>query len=525
MERVKKTKASIIPALWKDNIDYIIESELVGANRSLVDANPHLSAIVERYARIPPQTFFQELRSRWNWHNEFYENLLEPALPLLLEPNIFSITPKQLICLRDAYMIGSLVDQATLVISAAIKKHIIYWLGCLPECKFLSTEDVNVLLSLPTTPYPVQYIIDHISYIIAIKEKAGVLNRKELLIKQYHAGDQEIFNGRMRRFRYLANYDISILKKRIDTLNFKDTQWVKHFYLGLERPRIRAIMQSIGYDNNQEKQIARELIGISGFIIRKEVLRYLAETKILPTGSGIYHYRDAIVETALNKLIIYRRAVMDRQVTPFSQHGLTCSAACLTMIAAHFGFADLSEKFEDEVVAASKSDLISGQHYSAVAAKAVSLGMEVILVHSSPLIFDNSQKWLPRDLFESLMAEYEYYLEKLKNHRLSKVEFGASLGPEALKGYLEEGYLVMVAGVISGEVLHAILLTGYNADGYITIDPLGGIRRIMTNHELARFMNTKIGRWIIALRPDQEAVVKLEKSLFIYQEDARKFLV
>lgn len=524
MQREKTLKSVIIPSLWKDDIDATIEKELVGANRYFAEANPHLSEIVERRSLIPPQEFFQELCARWNWHNEFYENLLEPALPLLLEPNVFRLTPRQIAILRDAYMTGSLVDQATLVVSAAIKKHVSYWIGCLPECKCLSDEDLGVFLSLPTTPYPVQYVIDHISYLISMRERDGAMDRKEQLVRQYHASDEEIFNGRMRRFAYLAEYDASDLKKSIGDLRYEDTRWIKHFYLGLERPRIKAMMQSLAYDNNEEKQIARELIGISGFVLRKEVLRYLVETKILPAGSGIYQYQDTNIEAAMGKLIAYRKDVMDRQVTPFSQHGLTCSAACLTMIAAHFGLAKLSEEFEEEVVEASKSNLTIGQHYSGVAAKAVSLGLEIVLVHSASQMFDNSQRWLPAGLFESLMTEYRSYLKEIEGHWLARIECNARLAPEDLRSYLEDGYLVMVAGVISGEILHSILLTGYNSEGYLVIDPIGGRKRQMRDRELGTFMDTKIGRWIMAIRPDQGAVLGLEESLATYKEEAKRLL-
>ncbi|MFA6475949.1 MAG: hypothetical protein WCV68_00885 [Candidatus Paceibacterota bacterium] len=524
MQRKKTLKSVIIPSSWKDDIDATLERELVGANRYFAEANPRLSEIVERRSLIPPQEFFQELCARWNWHNEFYENLLEPALPLLLEPNVFRLTPKRIEILRDAYMAGSLVDQATLVVSAAIKKHVSYWMGCLPECKCLSDEDLGVFLSLPATPYPVQYVIDHISYLISMREGNDATSEREQLIRQYHAGDEEIFSGRMRRFAYLVEDDVFALKRRTEELTYEDTRWVKHFYLGLERPRIRAMMQSLAYDNNEEKQIARELVGISGFVLRKEVLRYLVETKILPAGSGIYQYQDSDIEAALNKLITYRRDVMDRQVAPFGQHGLTCSAACLTMVAAHFGLAELSEGFEEEVAEASKSNITIGQHYSGVAVKAVSLGLETVLVHSAPQMFDNSQKWLPAELFESLMNEYRSYLEKIKGHRLARVECNARLTPEDIRSYLEDGYLVMVAGVISGGILHSILLTGYNSGGYLVIDPIGGRKRQMRERELASFMDTKIGRWIMALRSDQESVLNLTKSLPAYQEEARKLL-
>ena len=97
----KRTKSIIIPSSWKKDIDNIVEQELVGANRYFAEANPNLSKIVESRSLMSPQEFFRTLFTRWEWHHTFYEDILETALPLLMEPDVFSLTPRQIGTIRE----------------------------------------------------------------------------------------------------------------------------------------------------------------------------------------------------------------------------------------------------------------------------------------------------------------------------------------------------------------------------------------------------------------------------------------
>lgn len=520
---MRNLKSRIIPSAWKRDIDGVVERELVGANRYFAEANPRLGELIEEISTLPPTEFYQELRSRWNWHNQFYEDLLEPALPLLLEPSAISLTPSQIVLIRDVYRTSSLVDQATLVVSAAIKKHVEGWMEILPECRALDNEEARMLVTSPRDSYPTRYLIDHLLYLIAEKDGLEVGHIRQDLLERYHAGDEDIFAGRLKQLAPLPCFEAKRLKEIVQELECQADRRIRSFYLTLERPRLKVIQNILDYDNNEEKRIVRELIGISGFVFRKEVLRYLAETDILPGGKGIYEYQDDTIDTALASLANCREEMLDRQVTPYQQHGLTCTAACLTMAAAHFGLVRLGKTFEAEVAEASKSRLVAGQHFSGVAAKAVSLGIEVVLLHSSPQMFDNSEGWLPRHLFHQLVHEYKGYLSGLLQSPLLKVENGISLHASNLRGYLQQGYLILVAGVLGG-ILHAILLTGYSPKGYIVIDPLNGERRIDHVDMVDVFMNTRIGRWVMLVRPSQHPVDKLKSSLSSFEHKALAYL-
>ena len=524
MTNQKSIKSRVIPDLWKEAIDDMIESELVGANRYLAEANPRLGKLVEEVAKLAPQDFYQELTSRWDWHHSFYEELLEPALPFLLEKNVSALTPMQLRLMKEAYRVGSLVDQATLVTSAAIKKHVEGWIKRLPECQTMSDEETYLLMSLPNEPYPVEYLVNHLSYFIRLKESGDGQEMKMALIHRYHAGDEQIFSGRLQRMNHLLQYEAADLKRTQESLRYHPDLWIKFIYLTLERPRLKALQRTLSYDNNEEKRIARELVGISGFVLRKEVIRYLTETKILPENSGIYDYQDSQVDESLDKLVGYRLEVLDRGVAPYFQHGLTCSAACLVMATSHFGLTERSESLEFAIAQASCSQLTDGQHFSGVAAEAVKFGLETVLMHSSPQMFDNSSGWLPQDLFTRLMDEYRCYLDQVRANPLLMVKNGTPLPPSCFRKYLEEGYLVIVAGVLGGGILHAKLLTGYNSSGYVCIDPLCGSSRIVSLSGLETFMDTQIGRWAMALRCGQSTLNRLEKSLSRFDTTARSYL-
>jgi len=96
----------------------------LNANRYFAQANPAIAQLVTREASRSPEDFYRELRTRWEWHHQFYEQGLEPVLSLVLEPNHFGLSPTQVDALIEIYEAASLVDQATLLVSAATKRHL-----------------------------------------------------------------------------------------------------------------------------------------------------------------------------------------------------------------------------------------------------------------------------------------------------------------------------------------------------------------------------------------------------------------
>lgn len=525
MNRDWSLKAKIIPEEWKGDIDGIISRELLCANRCFAEVNSQLTEMVARQTALVPEDFLRELKERWAWHNEFYESVLEPMIPLVVERGVFQLSPDQIDVLLEAYKTCSLVDRATLVVSSAIKKHVARWTGD-HFLYGLSTDERPLLLSLSKEPFPVQYQIDHLSYFIAEKEGrvADAEKERQKLIKQYHISDVAIFEGRLKRFNYLSSLTADSLRKKRDELRYSLSHTVRHFYLTFERPRLQSLRDILEYDNIEEYRIVTTLIGISGFLLRKAALRYLAETKLLRGTQGIYEFQDVVVETNLLKLKEYRQQVLNKQVKLWRQHGPTCSAACFVAVANHFGVGELSENFEFAVAQASCSRYITGQHYSGIASQAVEVGLEAVLLHSSPHFFSNRTGFFSADLFEALVREYRSHLSQVENSPLLTVRCRVRFTKKMLRKYLEQGYLVVVAGMLEGGVFHSKLLVGYNPAGFLVVDPLRSRVQQECYADVERFMETKIGQWAIALRPNQAPVRRFLAQAPIFQDKARQYL-
>lgn len=68
-----------------------------------------------------------------------------------------------------------------------------------------------------------------------------------------------------------------------------------------------------------------------------------------------------------------------------------------------------------------------------------------------------------------------------------------------MKQILQDDNLIILAGEISGGY-HAILLTGYDEDGFKVCDPLYKTKQNRAYDEIENFMNTSIGKWFISIR-------------------------
>jgi hypothetical protein len=157
------TKARIIPEEWKESIDTILEQELLNANRYFAQVNPRIRDLVDKEANLPPFLFLNDLKRRWEWHHRFYEEFLEPACGFFLEKNGFELSPLQVGGLVNIYEVLSLVDQATLVPTAAIKLHVERQTDRLKRSMNLSSNEVFKLLTPPRDSFFVVYQKDHLA--------------------------------------------------------------------------------------------------------------------------------------------------------------------------------------------------------------------------------------------------------------------------------------------------------------------------------------------------------------------------
>ena len=81
---MENIKSKIIPNVMKKNIDEILEQQLFNANRYYAESNPDISQLMNKELLNAPEIFLKRLIDRWNWHNSYYEVLLEPAFSDLI---------------------------------------------------------------------------------------------------------------------------------------------------------------------------------------------------------------------------------------------------------------------------------------------------------------------------------------------------------------------------------------------------------------------------------------------------------
>lgn len=505
----------MIPQDWWGRIDDILAAKLLDANRYFAATNPDLSRLVNEAASCSPSAYFSDLSQRWDWHNQFFEELLEPAFSYLTSEEVFSITPAKIDLLKSVYLTMSEVDQATLVVSAGIKLVIERFIEKKVAAGELSEETLFTLLQPARPSFFSEYNRRHIAFLHA--EKTGDSSATEIrnaLRSKYHLGSEALMEERLRKFEMFAEKSPAELE---DMLTLEQARIVVHG--DIEQ---NAIAKLIAFDNFDETRLLNDFVGISGYLLRIYILNLLTAAKLLPPSECIYAFPDTQVLDALDRLKQYRKQVLHRRPSPIRQSGPTCSAACAVMVIDFFGAKVIEQRSaERQIAARSASRHIEGQHFAAIANELALTGLEVILVHSKDP-FVNGEMFYAAE-FECLMKEYAQYLERAISNGVV-VENNAIFDRARLKQFLEQGYLIILAGEIGWKVLHAKLLTGYNDDGFMVIDPLYGRHRCDEYGYIDKFMSTKIGSWFIAVKKNEEAVEMLKANLKVFSEVARSHL-
>lgn len=516
----KVLKKDIIPNDWKSDIDQRLVDDLLYANRYFGSSNPNMAKQVAYEAKSPPVYFYQHLVERWDWHHSFFEKLLEPALPSIVESDHFSVSPHQLRALREAYYATSLVDLTTLPMTVAIKSHLNIWIEKLSRT--MSEEERGLLLTPPRATFFAEYAQDHIRYILYSREDpAKAKQLKEKLLKKYHADDEIIFSGRIEKFRNYSEQSDEQLIQIIGQLDINHDYKIRHFYSTLERPQLKAVRDTLIYDNYEEYMILMGLIGISGHVLRKRVLQYLNDSKILPNDGSIYEFPDQQIVDGLSRLEEYRKEVLHKNVKPYIQTGLTCGAASLLMAFDYYGILEANRDNENLINSRSNSSFIDGNHFAGLAMQASERGLEALLIHSYPEMFMNNGI-MPDSLFQSLMTEYNDYL-RVAVASGTKVKNGQEVSMRSIRELMEQDYLVIIAGQ-KRQYLHALLGVGYNQDGIIVRDPLDGRTYVKNKTELEKFMNSLIGNWVLAIRRDQASLEKLRVEIPRYTGYSKNYL-
>lgn len=521
-----KLKSLIIPKAMKENIDKIMEEQLFNANRHYAESNFDISLLMEQASNKCSSEFLAELEKRWKWHNYFYEVLLEPSYLTLVSDGYMELSPSQLVDLIKIYKTCLLVDEATLVMSGAIKKHLDRKLGeLLPvtygdSCK----EEAFMLVTPPEESFYNKYQIDHLNYILLLRtDEKKALEFKDYLLKRYHANDEIIFASRFKKFDCYFDYSLEEIGKYIERYKLCDSYKIKHFYFTLEHPERRAYSDIVIFDNVYEKFIASNLIGISGFLLRITILKYLNDSGYLKNNGYIYEHSDEDVLSGLNKLLMERKKVMEKNVHPYSQRGQTCAICCMIMVLEYYGIISKANwYYENKYYRIYKSNYMDGTPFSALAYHFVKNGIDTEIMHSEVNIFKNDFDYVPQVVFENSMDEYKTFLNSalLKG---AKVTNGIDITASSLRKKLEENNLVILAGK-HGDYLHAILLVGYEGNTFIVCDPLFKEKQRRTFEEIESFMDTPIGKWCVVVKENTTKKDELMDNLDHYQSEANEML-
>lgn len=520
-------KKKIIPEEWKEDIDNIMEKQLFNANRYYAENNPKLSEIVNTYTRLTSSDFLKVLKQQWSWHNSFYEDLLEPVVNLYIQKSSKELSPKEVLELKKIYKTMCKVDEATLSISAGIKKH----LENNMRKNFtnnisnkISNEELYMACTPPEETFFIRYYKDHIRYLIAQKQNNNleVKRIENELLERYHANDDKIFKGRLKKFKNLEDLSIEELEKKMKELDIDKNYKVKHLYFTLENSEKKAYRDILLYDNLQEKQIAKSLIGVSGFVLRKKILEYLKEENLIESDEHIYQYTDSSIESALDQLYEIRKVAMEKNVKAYKQHGPTCAVCSLLMALNYYDKINTPNRLmERELYKRYKSTYMDGAHYSGIANQLVRQGLNVKLLHSEKGLFKNEKNYIP-DSFEQLLSEYKQYLRNIDKEKFD-VECGVDINEETLKDALQNNNLVLLAGT-QGEFLHSIVICGYENDKFIICDPQSNEKEKVANKEIKEFMDTPIGKWCIVVNNQSSEKDDLIKACDLYYKQAKNFL-
>ena len=202
--------------------------------------------------------------------------------------------------------------------------------------------------------------------------------------------------------------------------------------------------------------------------------------------------------TYLNcNILMLRDDDIMKNIKPYKQNGNTCTICCMLMIYQYFNIINKPNKlYEREYYRKYKSKYINGVHYSLVTYQFAKKGLKVKLIHSEKNMFKNNN-YFDNKLFNNLMEEYNSYINAALEEG-AELENGTIINVNLLKEYLNNDNLIILAGQVNN-ILHSILLIGYENNRFIVCDPLFKEIQYRTSNEIELFMNTPIGKWCIII--------------------------
>lgn len=189
---------------------------------------------------------------------------------------------------------------------------------------------------------------------------------------------------------------------------------------------------------------------------------------------------------------------MDKNVRPYKQKGDTCAIACMMMVLEYYKVIEKANWYDERrLYKIYGSKYTNGTPFSALAFHMAKNGLDTTIYHESQNLFENNYNVFSKEDFEFAIGEYKEYLGFAKNNG-AKISNGILINTNVLKQKLQDDNLVILAGEISSGY-HAVLLTGYDENGFMVCDHLYKAKQTRTFEEIENFMNTSIGKWFITV--------------------------
>lgn len=189
---------------------------------------------------------------------------------------------------------------------------------------------------------------------------------------------------------------------------------------------------------------------------------------------------------------------MDKNVRPYKQRGHTCAIVCMMMVLEYYKVIPKANWYDERrLYRIYGSKYMSGTPFSALAFHMAKNGLETTICHENQDLFKNDRGSIDNNDFKFAMDEYKEYLKYAENNG-TKVINGVNITINVLKQKLQDGNLVILAGETPSGY-HAILLTGYNQDGFKVCDPFYKVKQTITFDKIEKFMSTSIGKWFICV--------------------------
>ena len=189
---------------------------------------------------------------------------------------------------------------------------------------------------------------------------------------------------------------------------------------------------------------------------------------------------------------------MDKNVKPYKQKGDTCAIVCMLMVLEFYKKIEKINWYEERrLYRIYGSKYMNGTPFSAIAYHMSKNGLTTTIYHEDNNLFNNNKNIMDKNLFDLAMNEYKEYLTYAKKEG-TRILNGIKIDVNILKEELKKGSLIILAGSIKN-IYPAILLTGYDNENFNVCDPLYKTKQTRTYDEIEQFMNTDIGKWLIAI--------------------------